>query len=125
MEYEDSIAALKALAHGTRLALYRLLVQAGPEGLPVGALAARLEVPDSTLSAHLRVLRTAGLVRDQRHGRVIQCHADYARMDALLGYLTENCCAGGESCAPVPTCKPSNSPGDRTRETLPRARQRR
>ncbi|MCK9366755.1 MAG: metalloregulator ArsR/SmtB family transcription factor [Metallibacterium scheffleri] len=125
MELNESIVALKALAQDTRLALYRLLVQAGPEGLPVGELAARLHVPDSTLSAHLRVLRTAGLVRDERRGRVIQCRADFARMDALLAYLTENCCAGAIACAvPVP-CKPLPTHGAERHETLPRTRQRR
>lgn len=125
MELDESIVALKALAQDTRLVLFRLLVQAGSEGLPVGELAARLRVPDSTLSAHLRVLRAAGLVRDQRRGRVIQCHADHARMDALLAYLTENCCAGSGACAPMPVCKTLPSPGAQAHATLPRARQRR
>ena len=125
MELKESAAALKALAQDTRLALYRLLVQAGPEGLPVGELAARLRVPDSTLSAHLRVLRTAGLVRDERRGRVIRCHADFARMDALLAFLTENCCAGAIACAAPVLCKPLPKPGVECHETLPRARQRR
>ena len=122
----DALTALKALAHPTRLALYRTLVQTGSGGLPVGALAERLAVPDSTLSAHLNVLRSAGLVRNAREGRVIRCRADYARMDALLGYLTENCCAGAVSCAPVPNCKPDPStPRTPRHETLSRARQRR
>ena len=107
MEMTDAITSLKALAHETRLALYRQLVQACPAGLAVGALAAALRVPDSTLSAHLNVLRAAGLVLDAREGRVIRCRADYARMEVLLDYLSENCCAGATGCAQTPRCSPS------------------
>lgn len=107
MNTSVALGALKALAQEHRLALYRLLVQAGNEGMPVGALGARLGLPGATLSSHLNVLRAAGLVRDERHGRVIQCRADYTRMDALLAFLTENCCAGDTSaCAVAPTCVP-------------------
>lgn len=126
MEMTDAITSLKALAHETRLALYRQLVQAGPAGLAVGALAAALRVPDSTLSAHLNVLRAAGLVLDAREGRVIRCRADYARMEVLLDYLSENCCAGAATCAPRRPCKPTSvTHRSKPRETLPRARQRR
>ena len=126
MELIESLAALKALAHPTRLGLYRALVQAGSQGLPVGALADQLAVPGSTLSAHLRVLRAAGLVLDAREGRVIRCRADYMRMDALLAYLTENCCAGAASCVPRPACKHASATTRPPRhETLPRARRRR
>ena len=94
MDTQTALAALNALSHATRLAAYRQLVQAGPEGLSVGDLRDRLDVPPATLTAHLNILRAAGLVADEREGRVIRVRADYARMDALLGYLTENCCSG-------------------------------
>ena len=93
--------------HETRLAAFRALVQAGPDGLAVGELRERLDTPAATLTAHLNVLRAAGLVTDQREGRVIRVRADYARMNALIAYLTENCCAGSGTCGPVATCKPS------------------
>ena len=76
--------------------------------MAVGALGERLGLPGATLSNHLNVLRAAGLVRDSREGRMIRCRADYARMDALLAYLTENCCAGDASaCAPAVVCAPT------------------
>lgn len=106
METNAALSALRALGHETRLAAFRRLVQAGPAGMPVGELRERLELPAATLSAHLNVLRAAGLVRDARDGRVIRVSADYARMDALLAYLTENCCAGDDACAPVIACPP-------------------
>ena len=106
MKLSDALDALGALAQETRLAAFRRLVQAGPAGLSVGALREGLEVPPATLSAHLNVLRAAGLVRDQREGRVIRLRADYARMNGLLAYLTENCCAGDASCTPDISCKP-------------------
>ena len=100
-----AVEALKALAHDTRLATYRLLVQAGPEGLAVGEIGDRLKLPAPTLTSHLNVLRHAGLVRDVREGRSIRCRADYTRMNALLGFLAENCCGDDtSSCAPV--CPP-------------------
>ncbi|HET6806912.1 MAG TPA: metalloregulator ArsR/SmtB family transcription factor [Frateuria sp.] len=101
-----ALAALSALGHESRLTAFRRLVQAGPEGLSVGELRGHLDLPPATLTAHLNVLRAAGLVRDQREGRVIRVRADYAQMDALIAYLTENCCAGSATCAPSPTCKP-------------------
>jgi len=104
MKHIIAVGALKALAHETRLAAYRLLVQAGPEGLAVGEISDRLELPAPTLTSHLNVLRHAGLVRDVREGRSIRCRADYARMNALLGFLTENCCGDTSSCAPM--CAP-------------------
>lgn len=94
---------MKALAHDTRLAAYRLLVQAGSEGLPVGDISDHLKLPAPTLTSHLNVLRHAGLVRDVREGRSIRCRADYARMNALLGFLTENCCGNGASSV-APLC---------------------
>jgi DNA-binding transcriptional ArsR family regulator len=106
MEINSALASLSALGHESRLAAFRQLVQAGPAGLAVGELRERLGLPPATLSAHLNVLRAAGLVRDQREGRVIRVRADYAQMDALIAYLTENCCAGSAVCAPASACKP-------------------
>ena len=106
METRTALDALNALAQETRLAAFRTLVQAGPEGLSVGELRDALAVPPATLTAHLNVLRAAGLVGDEREGRVIRVRADYARMDALLGFLTENCCAGAANCGPASSCSP-------------------
>ena len=102
----SALTALAALGHETRLGAFRRLVQAGPAGMAVGELREALDVPPATLTAHLNQLRAAGLVQDEREGRVIRVRADYARMDALLGYLTENCCAGAASCGPAAGCKP-------------------
>ena len=103
MDLPTAALALNALSHETRLAAFRALIQAGEVGLPVGELRQALEVPGATLTAHLNVLRQAGLVNDAREGRVIRLRADYARMDALLAYLTENCCAGATACGPATT----------------------
>jgi len=106
MDTSTALGALSALSHESRLAAFRHLVQSGPDGLSVGELRERLSLPPATLTAHLNVLRGAGLVLDQREGRVIRVRADYARMDALIAYLTENCCAGTATCGPAPTCAP-------------------
>lgn len=100
MDTDTALAALSALSHAHRLAAYRALVEAGPDGLAVGELRERLGLPSATLTAHLNQLRSAGLVTDEREGRVIRMRADYGRMDALLAYLTENCCQGS-ACAPT------------------------
>jgi ArsR family transcriptional regulator len=109
MDIRSAVSALNALSHETRLAGYRHLVQAGSEGLAVGELREFLDLPPATLTAHLNVLRAAGLVRDEREGRVIRVSADYDRMNALLAYLTENCCAGKARCAPAAACTPRKS----------------
>ena len=101
----DALSALRALGHEHRLAAFRALVQAGSSGLAVGELRERLEIAPATLTAHLNVLRAAGLVVDEREGRVIRLRADYARMDALIGYLTENCCTGAP-CVPSASSPP-------------------
>jgi DNA-binding transcriptional ArsR family regulator len=106
MESTKIVLQLRSLAHASRLGAYRALVQAGPEGLPVGALRDLLDIPAATLTAHLNVLRSAGLVSDEREGRVIRMRADYQRMNELIGYLTENCCGDASSCAPGADCKP-------------------
>lgn len=99
METTVAVTALAALAQSSRLALYRLLVQAGTEGVPAGALSERLDIPAPTLSFHLKALSHAGLVDDRREGRNIFYSANYARMNALVDFLTDNCC-GGQSCKP-------------------------
>lgn len=108
MKSIDALACLSALAHEHRLTLFRLLVQAGDEGMAVGELADATGLAGATLTNHLHALRRAGLVLDERRGRVIQCRASYPQMDKLLGFLTENCCAGSPSstCKPSKTCKP-------------------
>lgn len=100
MEKQDVIAALAALAHETRLDVFRLLVQAGPEGLAAGALADELGVPSATLSFHLKELKSAGVAASRREGRSIIYSPSFAAMNELLGYLTQNCCQGDPSCGP-------------------------
>lgn len=105
METKHAIAALGALAQETRLALFRLLVQRGPEGMAAGALAEALDVPASSLSFHLAQLVHAGLITQRRESRSLIYSADFAGMNALMGYLTENCC-GGNAAACTPACAP-------------------
>ena len=95
------IAALAALAQDHRLAAYRLLVEAGEDGLAAGDVAARLGLPASSLSFHLAQLERSGLVRRVRAGRSLVYSADHGEMNGLIAYLTENCCGGAESCAPA------------------------
>lgn len=106
METKTAVTALNALSHESRLAAFRALVQAGPDGLAVGELRERLDLPPATLTAHLNVLRAAALVHDEREGRVIRVRANYLQMNTLIAYLTENCCAGAVDCGPVAACKP-------------------
>ncbi len=103
MKPPAAVEALGALAQEHRLALFRLLVQAGDEGLAAGAIAGRLGVPNSSLSFHLAHLTRAGLIQQRRQGRSLIYTADYAAMNALVGYLMENCC-GGATCAPAAQC---------------------
>jgi ArsR family transcriptional regulator, arsenate/arsenite/antimonite-responsive transcriptional repressor len=95
MDQTHAIAALAALAQETRLELFRLLVTVGPEGLPAGVIAERLGVAPSSLSFHLQQLVHAGLILQRRLGRQLIYSAQYDAMNALLGYLTENCCGQG------------------------------
>lgn len=97
MDTQQTVTALRALAHEHRLAAYRALVQAGPQGLAVGELREVLALAPATLTSHLNQLRSARLVSDEREGRVIRVRADYAAMNALVGFLTENCCDGDAS----------------------------
>lgn len=94
MKTSSAVVRLAALAHGSRLDLFRRLVQIGPQGLSAGELAQALRLPAPTLSFHLKALSHAGLVKARQDGRFIYYSADYAAMNALLGYLTDNCCAG-------------------------------
>jgi ArsR family transcriptional regulator len=105
MEKTNAVAALAALAQDNRLDVYRLLVQAGPEGMPAGAVADALGLAPNTLTFHFDRLRTAGLVSARRDGRSIIYAAKFEQMNALIGFLTENCC-GGVPCAPAVKCKP-------------------
>lgn len=102
MQPDQAVRFLSALAQEHRLAAFRLLVQAGSEGIPAGMLAERLGLPPSSMSFHLTQLTNAGLVSQRRESRSIIYAADYAAMDALMDYLSENCC-GGDPCAAVPT----------------------
>jgi DNA-binding transcriptional ArsR family regulator len=106
MEKRDAVAALGALAQDNRLDVFRLLVQAGPEGLAAGAVAEVLDLAPNTLTFHFDRLRMAGLATVRREGRSMIYAAHFETMNALLGFLTENCC-GGASCAPSPSSKPA------------------
>ena len=103
MRSVDAVSALSALAQEHRLALFRLLVRAGEDGMAAGAIADALSVAPSSLSFHLAQLSRAGLVSQERQHRSIIYRADYGAMNALVGYLMENCCAGAE-CAPGAVC---------------------
>jgi DNA-binding transcriptional ArsR family regulator len=106
MKKLNVIAALNALAQETRLEIFRLLVQKGPEGVSAGEIGERLGQPSPTLSFHLNQLRFAGLVTSRRQSRLIIYSANYKAMNDVLAYLTVNCCAGRpELCAPA-TCAP-------------------
>jgi DNA-binding transcriptional ArsR family regulator len=104
------IGALGALAHEHRLAIYRLLVQRGPEGLPAGAIGERVGLLPSSLTFHLQNLQRAGLIAQRRESRQLIYSADFAVMNGLVGYLTENCCGNSNadcssSCAPAQPAK--------------------
>lgn len=99
METKQAVQALSALAQDTRLAIFRLLVQAGPEGRAAGQIGEKLDLAPATLSFHLAGLTRAGLARSRQEGRFVIYSADYSVMNALVGYLSENCC-GGASCIP-------------------------
>jgi DNA-binding transcriptional ArsR family regulator len=112
MEASQAVTALAALAQEHRLALFRLLVQAGSNGMSAGAVAEALGVPNSSLSFHLAQLHRARLLRQERRGRSLVYSADYKAMNALVGYLMENCCAG-EACVPEAACIETAAPAVR------------
>lgn len=121
MEMITAIGALSALAQAARLKAFRLLVEAGPDGLAAGLLAQRLGIAPPTMSFHLAELSHAGLVRARRDGRSIIYSADFAAMNGLVGYLTENCCRAA-ACAPA---KPkSRTTGVNRHEALARLARR-
>lgn len=110
MKKPDAIAALAALAQDNRLDIFRLLVEAGPEGLSAGTVSEKLDLAPNTLTFHFDRLREAGLVTVRREGRSMIYAAQFGTMNALLAYLTENCCQGSrESCASAATCKPARA----------------
>jgi ArsR family transcriptional regulator len=103
MKTPEVITALAALAHEHRLAIFRLLVEQGPQGLPAGAIGERIGLLPSSLTFHLQALLRAGLVSQQRASRQLIYSADYAAMNGLVGYLTDKCCAAqpGACCPPA------------------------
>lgn len=109
MESKTAILALGALAQESRLAIFRLLVQAGDEGLAAGRIAETLGVAASSLSFHLKELTHAGLLSSRQEGRFVIYSANFEVMNQLLGYLTENCC-GGKPCGPSPSASCSTQP---------------
>jgi len=100
MEMTEAVAALSALAQGSRLSIFRLLVQAGADGMAAGSIGERLDLAPATLSFHLAGLTRAGLATSRQDGRFVIYSANFQNMNDLVAYLTENCC-GGASCAPV------------------------
>jgi ArsR family transcriptional regulator len=107
MNTKQVIDALSALAHETRLAVFRMLVQKGPEGIPAGTIAESLGIPPSSLTFHLQQLLHAGLVTQRRLSRQLIYAADFAAMNGVLGFLTENCCGGNAAACATPACDPA------------------
>jgi ArsR family transcriptional regulator len=117
VEKIDAIAALAALAQDNRLDVFRLLVQAGPDGLAAGAVATKLDLAPNTLSFHFDRLKAAGLVTCKREGRSLIYAARFETMNTLLGYLTENCCAGVSDVCATDTCAPA--PRTKSKKNVP------
>lgn len=97
MQHDDAVTKLAELGHGTRLAIYRLLVKAGSQGLMVSEIQQQLQVPNSTLSHHISKLIAAGLMSQSREGRILRCHANYSALSKLMAYLSEECCANDQA----------------------------
>jgi ArsR family transcriptional regulator, arsenate/arsenite/antimonite-responsive transcriptional repressor len=112
----EAVKSLSALAQGSRLGIFRLLVQAGPAGMAAGAIGEALELPPATLSFHLAGLARAALIDSRQEGRFVIYRANFGNMNRLVGYLTENCC-GGASCTPL-------TPKGEQDEKIPRTRRR-
>ncbi len=112
MKSTDAVIALAAMAQDTRLSVFRLLVQQGPSGLAAGEIAGALGIAPATLSFHLKELAHAGLVSSRQEGRFVFYAANFDAMNALLAYLTENCCVAdcGPACAPAVACNPTSKP---------------
>lgn len=111
MDGKHAVQALGALAHETRLAIFRMLVERGPDGLPAGVIAERLDVPPSSLTFHVQHLHRAGLITQRRVSRQLIYAADFAGMNCLVGFLTENCCGRGVSaCLPATTAQSAAPP---------------
>ena len=108
MKTEPALAALAGLAQRTRLEIFRYLVQAGPSGEAVGSIGKWLDIPAATLSFHLKELSRAGLINSRQDGRFIWYSANFAAMNGLIEYLTENCC-GGQPQLCTPACKPATA----------------
>src|SRR6266496_696446 len=108
METKAILAALGALSQEHRLAIFRLLVEHGPKGLPAGAIADRLKLPPATLSFHLKELAHAGLVAARQDGRFIWYRPQFGAMNGLVAYLTDNCCKASTSCESA--CVPARAP---------------
>ena len=106
MKTQNAVAALAALSQDNRLDVFRLLVQAGPDGMAAGRVAEELDLAPNTLTFHFDRLRDAGLVTVRRDGRSMIYAAQFETMNSLIGYLTDNCC-GGAPCAPAVECKPA------------------
>lgn len=100
--------SLSALAHEYRLAIYRLLIKRGPEGLPAGLIGSRVGLTPSSLTFHLQALQRAGLIRQARVSRQLFYSADFSTMNDLVGYLTDECCVDGAACSPE--CEPARKP---------------
>ena len=100
METKQAVQALSALAQDTRLGIFRLLVQAGPQGMAAGQIGEKLDLAPATLSFHLAGLHRAGLAQSRHEGRFVIYSADFQSMNALVGFLSENCC-GGRECQPT------------------------
>lgn len=127
MKERSALVAFSALSHRSRLSVFRVLLEAGPDGLPAGEIARRLGIAPNALSFHLTQLREAGLVTNKRNGRQIVYAADYAGMQRLVDFLTENCCQGSvKKCSPK--CAQKTSSGrirkKQRRQTSRSARQR-
>lgn len=108
METDRAVLALEALAQHSRIAIFRLLVEAGPGGMPAGEIAASVGLPAATLSFHLSQLKHSGLITCLREGRSLIYSADFAAMNELVGFLTDHCC-GGDASQCAPACSPPSA----------------
>lgn len=109
MDLKHAVTLLASLAQEARLEIFRCLVQAGPDGLAAGMISQTLQIPNSTLSFHLKELSHAGMISARQESRFIYYSANYESMNALLAYLTENCCAGQTACCPNLQCQPQKT----------------